>query len=102
MKHPTLFLVTYIAGIINDASNSLFAYNHPGNSFEGFRDTDFRPAFAPVFDDIELEMKADEICGDDQFCRFDIAATKNEDIGASTMVGGSNFDEIVQLAEPSE
>ena len=36
------------------------------------------------------------------FCRFDIAATKNEDIGASTMVGGNNFDEIVQLAEPSE
>ena len=55
-----------------------------------------------MFDDIELEMRADEICGDDQFCRFDIAATKNEDIGASTMVGGSNFDEIVQLAEPSE
>ena len=55
-----------------------------------------------MFEDPELEQRADEICGDDPFCRFDIAATGNENIGQATMQGVMDFDEIVVLAEPSE
>ncbi len=77
-------------------------YNRPNENFEAFRDADFEPLFVPVFDDPALEQRADEICGDDEFCRFDIAATKNEDIGMSTMMGIKDFDVVVALAEPSK
>ena len=88
--------------MINDASESLFAYNREGESFEVFRDPTFIPAFQPVFEDPELEQRANEVCGDDEFCRFDIATTKIVDIGMATMMDGMNFDEIVELAEPSK
>ncbi len=88
--------------MISNASESRFAYDKPGADFEAFQDDRFQPIFVPVFDDPVLEQKADEICGDDEFCRFDIAATKNEDIGLSTMVGIKAFDVVVALAEPSK
>ena len=88
--------------MINDEAESLFAYNRPGDTFDTFRDLTFTPAFEPVFDDPELEMRAEEICGDDEFCKFDIAATKDEDIGMSTMLGVRDFDNIVELAQPSK
>lgn len=91
----------YIAGIINDASESFFAYIGD-ETFEDFRDPTFTPAFEPSFDDPELEQKANEICGDDESCLFDIAATKNEEIGMSTMQGIMDFSVIVDLAEPSK
>ena len=71
-------------------------------SFEAFRDPTFTPAFEPEFDDPELEQRAHEVCGDDEFCLFDIAATRNEDIGMSTMMDVREFDVIVDLAEPSK
>lgn len=98
----TIFFSNIPPGIINNASESLFAYNRLGESFEVFRDPDFTPAFVPEFDDPVLEQMADEVCGDDQFCRFDVAATKNVDIGMTTMMGVGEFDELVDLAEPSE
>ncbi len=88
--------------MINDASESLFAYNRPRENLDFFRDTSFVPAFEPVFEDIELEQRADEICGDDQFCRFDIAATKNEDIGMSTMMDLREYNAIEELSTPSK
>ncbi len=89
-------------GILNDASESLFAYNRPLESFDVFRDPSFMPAFEPVFDDPELEQRANEVCGDDEFCLFDIAATRNEDIGMATMMDVGEFDNLVDLAEPSK
>lgn len=88
--------------MLTDSSESLFAYNNPGDSFENFIDLVFEPLFAPVFDDPELEQRADEVCGDDQFCLFDIAATRTVDIGMATMSGVRDFDMIVDLAEPSK
>ena len=89
------------SGILEEESESLFAYNGFGQSFEGFRDRDFLPAFEAVFDDPALEQRADEICGQDEFCRFDIAATRDENIGMATMQGVMEFDEVVELAQPS-
>ena len=84
------------------AAESFFAYNRPGESHRAFLDPDFTPAFEVVFDDPELEERANEICGDDEACRFDVAATKNEDIGMATMIGVRDFDVIVESSEPSE
>ena len=42
------------------------------------------------------------MCGEDKSCLFDVAATKNVDIGMSTMMGVQDFADIVELAEPSE
>ena len=89
-------------GMLTDSSESLFAYNNPGESFENFMDMGFEPVFAPEFEDEELERRAGEICGDDQFCLFDIAATGTLDIGMATMSGVRDFDMIVDLAEPSK
>ena len=58
--------------------------------------------FDSTFDDPVLEEKAKEICGDDEFCLFDVAATKKVEIGMATMEGGQAFDEIVEMSIPSE
>ena len=83
-------------------SESFFAYNRPGESYQTFLDSDFTPAFEPVFDDPELEERAAEICGEDKSCLFDVAATRNEDIGKATMMGVADFDVLVESAEPSK
>lgn len=40
------------------------------------------------------------ICGNDQFCLFDIAATGRTDVGLSTLEGSQNFEMILQLSIP--
>ena len=42
------------------------------------------------------------MCGDDQFCLFDIAATKRVEIGAATMEGLKALDMIIEMSNPSE
>ncbi len=74
----------------------------PGQSFSAFYDPLFVPMFEPSFDNIELEEQARNVCGDDEFCLFDIAATKNVDIGMATMQGGEEFNEILEMAIPSK
>ena len=93
-------LVPVCAGIINNASQSLFTYD--GNTFEEFFDPGFTPAFEPVFDDPALEFTATEICGGDVFCLFDIAATEDIDIGQETLISGQEFDSIVNVSQPCE
>jgi hypothetical protein len=92
----------FFLGILNSASESLFAYNLPGDGFENFRDIEFEPVLAPVFDDPVLRETAETLCGDNEFCLFDIAATKMVDIGMATMMDIGEFDTIVELAQPSE
>ena len=58
--------------------------------------------FVATFDDPELEMEAKEACGEDEFCLFDIAATRRVEIGMATMQGGEDFDRIVEMSVPSE
>jgi hypothetical protein len=58
--------------------------------------------FQPVFDDPVLEQEARDACGEDEFCLFDIAATKRVEIGMATMQGGESFDRIVEMSAPSE
>jgi deleted-in-malignant-brain-tumors protein 1 len=98
---PGVLFFVY-SGMLSSASESFFAYNLPGDSFDDFPDLMFEPAFAPVFDDPVLQETAETLCGDDEFCLFDIAATKMVDVGMATMMDVREFDTIVELAQPSE
>ena len=40
------------------------------------------------------------ICGDDPFCRFDVAATSRTDIGLNTLQGNIEFETIVNISQP--
>ena len=55
-----------------------------------------------MFTDASLEEKANEICGNDDFCKFDIAATGRTEIGEATLNGGKIFDAILNLSQPSK
>ncbi len=60
------------------------------------------PTFEVTFSDASLEQSAIDICGDDLFCRFDIATTGSTTIGLSTLMGGQEFDQIVNNSQPSK
>ena len=94
-------MLIILVGIINSSADSLFTYA-TGESFATFFDPTFTPVFQPTFSDPALEAQANAICGDDLFCRFDIASTGRTDIGLSTLVGSQTFDEIVALSTASK
>lgn len=89
-----------IPGIIDSPAQSLFTYEE-GKSWKDYYDPDFTPMFSPVFNDSALESSANATCKGDLFCLFDIAATKNVQIGMSTFEGSANFEMMVELSTPS-
>ena len=86
-------------GIIDSPADSLFTYAS-GQNWSTFYQPDFIPAFDPIFFSTSLEQQAEAICGDDQFCRFDIAATGRTDIGLTTLIGGLEFEMIANISQP--
>lgn len=88
-------------GILQSSSDSYFRYL-PGENFNTFHDPFFTPMFRPSFDNVDLEDQARAVCGSDEFCLFDIAATKNINIGMATMQGGEAFNDIEEMAIPSK
>ena len=62
----------------------------------------FLPAFEIEFSDPFMEEIAIQICGNNQFCLFDIAATNSTRIGLTTLMGSEEYDTIVALSSPSE
>ena len=48
-----------------------------------------------------MKQKADEfeICGDDEYCKFDIAATGRVEIGEATIQTEQEFEELI-LSKP--
>ena len=89
------------AGIIQNPADSLFTYA-PEENWSDFYAPDFVPMFEAKFSDTRLEEQAKEVCRDDKFCLFDIAATKRVEVGVATMVDGEMFDTIVEMAVPSK
>ena len=87
------------AGIIDTPANSLFTYQ-PGESWATYYDPYFVPTYLTDFSDPDLAAQANELCGNDPFCLFDIAATGRVDIGLSTLQGSQEFEQIVQLSLP--
>ena len=95
------FDVDLSAGIISAAEDSIFTYG-PGTSFDTFNNPNFVPTFSPDFADPDLEAEALELCGGDSFCLFDVAATGSMEVGLSTLLGGIEFDTIVNISAPGE
>ena len=73
--------------------DSLFTYQ-PGETWATFYDPFFEPTYHPKFSNPKLEAEAKELCGDDIFCLFDVAATGNIDIGLSTLTVGEEIQEL--------
>lgn len=97
----TCHLVLCCAGIVTDPSKSLFTYG-PSGDWDFYHDVNYVPVFEPSFSSSELEQQANEVCGKDLLCIFDIAATGNVDIGSSTMESVRQQEELKQLLVPSK
>ena len=88
-----------ILGIVDTPSDSLFTYQ-PGDNWATFYDPFYEPSYQPAFATPELEAEANDLCGDDVFCLFDVAASGDMDIGISTLKGGREIREIASLQIP--
>ena len=55
-----------------------------------------------MFSDPVLEQQANLICGDDDFCRYDIAATGRTSVGMATLQGNVELERIVNISVPGE
>uniref|UniRef100_A0A1X7U110 Deleted in malignant brain tumors 1 protein n=1 Tax=Amphimedon queenslandica TaxID=400682 RepID=A0A1X7U110_AMPQE len=86
--------------ILENPLESLFTYDDTG-SWNTFYKPDYKPIFQPQFNDSALEEKAQEICGDDKLCLFDIAATGDVNIGQSTRETGQELTTITELLKPT-
>lgn len=94
------FPLTYVhTGIINRTADSLFTYTD-GETWSTYYQPNFLPAFEPTFSSDALEQIAVSICGGDQFCLFDIAATGRTDIGLTTLMGSLEFEMIANISQP--
>ena len=90
-----------IIGIINSFENSLFTYSFD-ETWRTYYNPSFTPVYEPVFTNTTLEEKANEICGNNEFCKFDIAATGRTEIGEATYKGSQGFERLVNLSKPSK
>ncbi len=97
----TLIIIMLHAGSINRPQDSLFTYPED-ESWANYTFPNFAPTFEVVFSNPSLEQEADDLCGDDFFCRFDIATTENTMVGLSTLNGGQEFEDIVNISRPSK
>ena len=86
----------FLTGIINTESDSLFTYN-TGKVWSDF----YLPDFEAIFLTNVVSILADEVCGDDPFCRFDIIVTGRTDIATSTLEGSTNVELVSNLSLPS-
>jgi deleted-in-malignant-brain-tumors protein 1 len=55
-----------------------------------------------VFNNSELEQNANDVCGDDQLCRFDIATTDRIEIGLANRNSVQRIEEIFELSLPGK
>ena len=74
----------------------MFTYG-PRGSWDTFYLPDYTPAFGVEFSNPELEQEAQAICGNDDLCLFDIAATGDINIGAATRQSGEEQETIIEL-----
>ena len=88
-------------GLIDTPGKSLFTYQSE-QSWATYYNPFFQPSFKPTFEGREQELAAVELCGEDVFCLFDIAATGNSKIGLSTLQTSQQLEKFVQLTTPSE
>ena len=71
-------------------------------AWTSFYNLSYSPVYHINFSNSILEEKAKEICGDDEFYLFDIAATGRVEIGEATFTGGQVFELLMNLSKPSK
>lgn len=96
-----VIMVSNLAGIIDSAAESLIT-NRGGAGFADFFDPSFIPLFEISFSDPELEQNATLLCGGDQQCLFDAAATGRLDVGLGTLSASMRLDTINNITVPSK
>ena len=77
----------------------MFTYQFQ-QSWSAFNFPSFTAVYEPSYINSTLEEKANEICGDDVFCKFDIAATGRVEIGEGTYQKGIDFERLINLSKP--
>lgn len=77
----------------------MFTYNEE-ESWSTFYQPNFVPFFEPTFSTPLLEQQANTVCGDDIFCRYDIAATGRTDIGQATLGSNMELERIINISLP--
>lgn len=58
------------------------------------------PVFEATFTDSSLETRANSVCGDDQYCLFDVAATERVDVGEATKESGAYYQTLLSFSAP--
>ena len=91
--------MTNFAGIIDDPSDSLFTYG-PAGGWDTFYQPLYEPLFEVQFSDPALRQDAENICGSDQLCLFDVAATGSINIGAATLDTVKEQVKVNELLKP--
>lgn len=86
---------------MDSGRNSLFFYQ-PEESWDTFYDPFFNPSYKPNFTNLDLELQANEICGDDIFCLFDIATTGIKEVGIATHESSELIEEIYTYLIPGK
>ena len=90
-----------LAGIINNKEDSLFSYR-AGENWTTFYRPQYSPLYGPVFATPELKAMAEQLCKNDTFCLYDIAATGRVELGMTTLRGSEDFEELVELSAPGK
>lgn len=94
--HSIIITLIYFTGIIDSEMDSLFTYNSV-NMWSDFYSPDFQPIF--LTEDFDSAV-ANELCGDDSFCQFDIIVTGRTDIALTTLQGSKRVDLVANLSLP--
>ena len=90
------YYTNIFTGIIDSEIDSLFTYNSV-NMWSEIYSPNFQPTF--LMEDTDSFI-ADEICGDDSFCQYDIIVTGRTDIAITTLQGSKKVDLVANLSLP--
>ena len=91
----------YVSGLTTE-NQSLFTYDE-GKTYNSYLDISYAPAFLDAknlaFKDAALEKEANEVCGNNMQCLFDIHTTGKVSIGLASK---QSMDEYVVVVNETE
>ena len=68
-----------------------------GDSHANYVNETFIPRFGIQFDNDNERLRANEVCGDDEACLYDLATTKDEDVAGNTREEMTNVVETQEI-----
>ena len=82
-------ICSFLGRILEGESIMWYRTNFNSTSFQN---TSFQPIFTPTFTAAE-EVHVQQLCGDDDNCRLDYAATRNDAIATATVLTSASNNE---------